>query len=52
MRCLIFLILSVLFVQNTAAQESLRVATFNINLGNVDLPDITRTIIEAGADLI
>lgn len=52
MRCLIFLILSVLFVQNTAAQEPLRVATFNINFGNVNLPDIKRAIIEADADLI
>lgn len=35
-----------------AAASCLRVATFNINWGNLDLPDIERTLREAAADLV
>ncbi len=51
-------ILSLLMICVTAcatspiAADNLRVATFNINWGNVNLPDIARAIREADADLI
>ena len=52
MRCLLVLILSLLIRQSASADERLRIATFNINYGNVDLPDVRRAIVEADADLI
>ena len=45
--------ISLLFATLTVhAADNIRVATFNINYGNVNLPDIERAIVEANADLV
>lgn len=48
----VFAVAFLLGQQSACAGEKFRVATFNINYGNVDLGDIVRTIKQASADVI